>query len=106
MFHLSNNGQNYNLRQIEYDQYDRRVVELYYQIIFNQASDTCEVVVYIKDYSYDVNFLESHLVTTMARTAFQYVKPYTETEPAPVDVAVDTTVNDLRPENNNYNHRS
>ena len=30
VFHISNNGQNYNLRQIEYDQYDRRVIELYY----------------------------------------------------------------------------
>ena len=50
MFHLSNKGQNYNLRQIEYDQYDRRMIELYYQITFNQASDACEVVVYIKDY--------------------------------------------------------
>ena len=83
------------------------MVELYYHITFNPASDACEVVIYIKDYSYDTNFLENHLVTSMARTAFQYVKPYMDEEsPRQVLVAADTTVNDLRPENNNYNHRS
>lgn len=73
-------------------------MELYYQITLDPVSDACEVVIYIKDFTYDNNFIESNILTSLARTNFQFVKPYADDDAQVANNAIDTTVNDLRPE--------